>query len=55
MSDHSRSTVQLEGILRVIFEELDPVWLIRMWRAGGDSQHDMIDIVYMLYLLKARL
>jgi hypothetical protein len=47
--------VQLEGILRVIFEELDPVWLSRMWRAGGDSRRDMIDIAYMLYVVKARL
>jgi hypothetical protein len=39
----------------VIFEELDPVWLSRMWRAGGDSRRDMIDIAYMLYVLKARL
>jgi hypothetical protein len=51
----SRSFVQLKGILLVIFEELDPEWLIGMWRAGGESHRDMIDIVHMFYLLKARL
>jgi hypothetical protein len=39
----------------VIFEELDPMWLSRMWHAGGDSRRDMIDIVYMLYVVKTRL
>jgi hypothetical protein len=46
--------VQMEGILRIIFEELDHVWLSSMWRASRESRQDMIDIVYMLYLLKIR-
>jgi hypothetical protein len=43
------------GHTQMIFEELDPEWLIGMWRAGGESCRDMIDIIHMLYLLKTRL
>jgi hypothetical protein len=27
-----------------------PVWLARIWFAGGDPYHDMIDMIYKLYL-----
>jgi hypothetical protein len=43
----------LEDILRIIFEELDPV-AEDMWRGGGDTRRDMIEIIYLLYLLKTR-
>jgi hypothetical protein len=42
----------LEGVLRIIFDELDPIWLGRMWRGPSEFCWDMIDIIFMLYLLK---
>jgi hypothetical protein len=45
----------LESVLNIIFEEVDLEWLIKMWIGGGDTCHDMIKIIYMLYPLKCRL
>jgi hypothetical protein len=47
--------VLLEGVLMITFEELDPIWLARMWRGPSESHRDMIDIIFMLYLLKCRI
>jgi hypothetical protein len=46
--------VLLEGVLRIIFEELDLIWLARMWRGDNEYCRDMIDIIFMIYLLKCR-
>jgi hypothetical protein len=46
--------VLLEGVLRIIFKELDPIWLVSMWRASSESCHNMLDIIFMLYLVKCR-
>jgi hypothetical protein len=41
---------QLEDVLRVIFDHLEPVWLARIWFGGGDRCSDMIDMIYEMYL-----
>jgi hypothetical protein len=41
--------VLLEGVLRIIFEELDLIWLVWVWRGPTESRWDMIDIIVMLY------
>jgi predicted small integral membrane protein len=35
--------VMLEGVFRIIFEELDPIWLARMWKGPSESRRNMID------------
>jgi hypothetical protein len=45
----------LEGVLRIIFEEEDPICLVQMWRGPSESRRNMIDIIFKLYLLKYRL
>jgi len=47
--------VLLEGVLRIIFEEFDHIWLARIWRVASESHRDMLDIIFMLYLLKCRI
>jgi hypothetical protein len=47
--------VLLEKVLRIIFEELDPIWLARIWRGDSESRQDMLDIIFMLYLLTCRI
>jgi hypothetical protein len=44
--------VRLEGLIQVIFEELDPVWLKSMWDEDGDTRNSMIEIIHLLYLIK---
>ncbi len=43
--------VLLEGVLRIIFEELDLIWLAQMWRGDSESHLDMLDIIFMFILL----
>jgi hypothetical protein len=47
--------VLLEGVLRIIFEELYPIWLAQKWRVASESRRDMLDIIFMHYLLKCRI
>jgi hypothetical protein len=47
-----RMMVRLEGLIQVIFEELDPVWLKSMWDEDGDTRNSMIEIIHLLYLIK---
>jgi hypothetical protein len=35
----------------VIFEDMDPVWLMTMWKDGGTARADMIEILISLALL----
>jgi hypothetical protein len=41
-------------LIRVIFEDMDPVWLKTMWEDGGFACVDMIDIMISLALLKLK-
>jgi hypothetical protein len=50
-----RRLVLLKIVLRIIFEELDPKWLMEMWSNGGDTRLEMIEIIFELYFLKSRL
>jgi hypothetical protein len=47
--------VRLDDLIQIIFEEMDLVWLKSMWNGYEDTLHNMIEIVYLLYLLKNRL
>ena len=41
-----------QDLIRVIFEDMDPVWLRTMWEEGGFAHVDMIEILILLALLK---
>jgi hypothetical protein len=38
----------------VIFEDMDPVWLMTMWEDGGSVRANMIEILISLALLKLK-
>jgi hypothetical protein len=42
------------GLIRVIFEDMDPVWLRTMWEDGVSAHADMIEILISLALLKLK-
>jgi hypothetical protein len=37
--------VLARDLIRVIFEDMDPIWLRSMWEAGGFACADMIEIL----------
>ena len=41
-----------KDLIRVIFEDIDPVWLRTMWEDEGSARADMIEILISLALLK---
>ena len=41
-----------QDLIRVIFEDMDPIWLRMMWEKGGSARADMIEILILLALLK---
>jgi hypothetical protein len=41
-----------QDLIRVIFEDMDPVWLRTMWEDEGSACADMIEILISLALLK---
>jgi hypothetical protein len=43
-----------QDLIRVIFEDMDPVWLRTMWEDGGSTRADMIEILISLALLKLK-
>jgi hypothetical protein len=43
-----------QDLIRVIFEDIDPVWLRSMWKDVGTTHDDMIEILISLALLKLR-
>jgi hypothetical protein len=43
-----------QDLIRVIFEDMDPVWLRTMWEDGGSTCTDIIEILISLALLKLR-
>jgi hypothetical protein len=46
--------VLAQDLIRVIFEDMDPIWLQSMWEAEGSAHADMIEIRISLALLKLR-
>jgi hypothetical protein len=46
--------VIVQDLIRVIFEDMDPVWLRVMWEDGGSARVDMIEILISLALLKLK-
>jgi hypothetical protein len=43
-----------QDLIRVIFEDMDLVWLRTMWEDGGCAHVDMIKILISLALLKLK-
>jgi hypothetical protein len=43
-----------QDLIRVIFEDMGPVWLRTMWEDGGSARADMIEILISLALLKLK-
>jgi hypothetical protein len=43
-----------QDLIRVIFEDMDPVWFRTMWEDGGSTCADMIKILISLALLKLK-
>ena len=43
-----------QDLIRVIFEDMDPVWLRTMWEGGGYAHADMTEILISLALLKLK-
>jgi hypothetical protein len=43
-----------QDLIRVIFENMDPVWFRTMWEDGGSARADMIKILISLALLKLK-
>jgi hypothetical protein len=44
-----------KDLIRVIFEDMDLVWLRTMWEDGGTARDEMIEILISLLKLKSRL
>jgi hypothetical protein len=44
--------VLTQDLIRVIFEDTDPIWLCSMWKVGGSACADMLEILISLALLK---
>jgi hypothetical protein len=43
-----------QDLIRVIFKDMDPVWLRTMWVDGGSARADMIKILISLALFKLK-
>jgi hypothetical protein len=43
-----------QDMIRVIFEDMDPVWLKTMWEDGVSARADMIEILISSVLLKLK-
>jgi hypothetical protein len=43
-----------QDLVRVIFEDMDPVWLRTMWEDEGSAHADMIEILISLAQLKLK-
>jgi hypothetical protein len=46
--------VLAQELIRVIFEDMDPIWLRSMWETRGSTRADMIEIFISLALLKLK-
>jgi hypothetical protein len=43
-----------QDLIRVIFKDMDPIWLRTMWEDGGSARVGMIEILISLALLKLK-
>jgi hypothetical protein len=43
-----------QDLIRVVFEDMDPVLLRTMWEDEGSARADMIEILILLALLKLK-
>jgi hypothetical protein len=43
-----------QDLIRVIFKDMDPIWLRTMWEDGGSARADLIEILISLALLKLK-
>ena len=43
-----------QDLIRMIFEDMNPIWLRTMWEDGGTAHADMIEILISLALLKLK-
>jgi hypothetical protein len=46
--------VLAQDLIRMIFEDMDPIWLHLMWETEGSARADMIEILISLALLKLK-
>jgi hypothetical protein len=46
--------VIVQDLIRVIFKDVDLVWLRTMWEDGGSAHANMIKILTLLALLKLK-
>jgi hypothetical protein len=44
--------VLVEDIVRIILEDLDPVWLLEMWDSNVETRRELIDVIYLVYMIK---
>jgi hypothetical protein len=43
-----------QDLIRVIFKDIDLIWLKTIWEYGGSARADMIEILISLALLKLK-
>jgi hypothetical protein len=43
-----------QDLIRVIFEDMNLIWIRTMWEDGGSTHADMIEILISLALLKLK-
>jgi hypothetical protein len=43
-----------QDFIRVIFEDMNPIWLRTMWKDGGIAREDIIEILILLALFKLK-
>ena len=43
-----------QDLIKVIFEDMNPIWLRSMWETGGSACADVIEILISLALLKLK-
>jgi hypothetical protein len=43
-----------QDLIRIIFKDMDPVWLRTMWEDGGSARADKIKILISLTLLNLK-
>jgi hypothetical protein len=46
--------VLAQDLIRVIFEDIGPIWLRSIWETGRSARADMIKILISLALLKLK-
>lgn len=53
MAMSGRRFVLVEVIVKILFEVLNAEWLQDMWeRSDKDAQHELIDVIYLIYMVK---